>query len=224
MGTGFWISICLPLTFLMGSCTTFGASMGRNFTSKTTRLFLCLIVVDLVVISAMVFPVVPVYSKTVMFEINNQPLDAHEIDYQWFDLAPGDSVRIEVLCDEDIDAYLFNEDQFVEYADGLSVSHIDKIGFKESGLLTGMALTEGTYFFVVSNPNDDPVQVLYTKGIGTVSERITLAQIIRNRFGTTIRYEPEIVRSKPGVGSNALLTPLLIGMKMKYPDTFLMEY
>lgn len=198
--------------------------VGRHFTSKTTRMFLCLIVVDLVVISAMVFPVIPVYSNTVMFELNNQPLNPHDIDYQWFDLKPGDNVRIEVLCDEDIDAYLFNEKQFIEYADGESVAHMDKIGYDDSGLLTGIAVTEGTYFFVVSNPNDDPVQILYTKGIGTLSTRITLAQIIRDRYGTTIRYEPKIVRNKPGVGSNALLTPLLIGLYLECPDFFVSLY
>ncbi len=178
-------------------------TVGQHFTSKTTRLFLCLILVDLMVICGMVFPVVPCSSNTVMFEISNLPLSPHENDYQWFDLNTGDTVRIEVVSDTEIEAYLFTEEQFIKYADGQPYSQMDKIPGKESGVLNGLAISKGVYFFVISNPNNSPVQIIHTRGTGVVLHRVTLAQIIRERYGTFIPYEPKMVRDKPGVGSYA---------------------
>lgn len=176
-------------------------TVGQHFTSKTTRLFLCLILVDLAVISAMIFPVVPCSSNTVMFEVSNQSLKANEYDYQWFELTTGDTVRIEILSDTEIEAYLFTEEQFVKYADGQPYSQVDSISGKESGMLSGLAISKGNYFFVISNTNDSPAKLIHTRGTGVVFHRVTLSQIIRERYGTHIPYEPKIVRDKAGVGS-----------------------
>lgn len=194
------------------------------FTSKTTRLFLCLILVDLAVISGMVFPVARVSSSQVMFELSDYTVESEDSVYRWFTLEEGDKVRVELLTRGEVDAYLFNEEQFIEYSSNHVNGYIDSLKMVESGLLEGRAWEGGTFFFLVSNPGDQPVELVFSQCTGTVTHRITLSEKILEKWG----FEPEIpeqkmVRDKPGVGSNALLTPMIIGLLMECPQ-FLLHY
>lgn len=180
--------------------------MGRLFTSPRTKLFLVIIMVDLLIILGTAFPVIPVSSSEVMFVLEGYLFENRTYLYRWFDLEEGNRVHIDFTTDREVNAYLFTKNQFTHYSnveDGPSLDSSMKV---ESGKLDKNVKSSGTYFFVIHNLSTRPAEIIYSKGTGSTVVKVTLAQILKSYWFTP--EETEIisyksVRASAGIGSNS---------------------
>ncbi len=181
--------------------------MDSMFSSRRVKLALALIMLDVVVMGALVFPIVPVNSSAIMFELKGHTLKGNKFVYRWFKMVGGDKVRIDFWCDKDVDTYLFSESQFTSFATDGTLDSMASMNMMGKGKLSSSISSPGTYFFVVDNPSDEPTEVVFVQATGSLTERITLAQSLREYwFGSMLNdIVPfsRMVRDKAGVGSFA---------------------
>jgi hypothetical protein len=181
--------------------------MGPIFSSRRVRLALALIMLDVVVMGCLVFPVFPVSSSAVMFELKSHTLKGEKFVYRWFKMEGGDKVRVDFWCDKDVDTYIFSESQFTSFATDGTLDSMASMNLMDKGkLVTGIS-SPGTYFFVVDNPHEEPAEVVFAQATGSLTERITLAQSLKEYwFGDMLNdIVPfsRMVRDEAGVGSFA---------------------
>ncbi len=181
--------------------------MGQMFSSRRVKLALALIMLDVVVMGCLVYPVVPVSSSAVMFELKGYTVDDNEFVYRWFKMDRGNKVHVDFWCDKDVDTYLFSEKQFTDFATEGTLDSMASLNLMDKGKLESGIPSSGTYFFVVDNPHDEPAKVVFVQGTGSITERITLAQSLKEYwFGSMLNdLVPfsRMVRDKAGEGSFA---------------------
>jgi len=181
--------------------------MGRLFTSPRTKIFISIIIIDLIVILGTAFPVIPVSSSEVMFVLKDQSLETGTYVYRWFQLERGNRVHIDFTSDREVNAYLFDKNQFTEYSNVEQGPSLDSSLMVESGTLDKTVNAPGTYFFVIYNPNDSPTELIYSQGTGSTTMRVTFTQILRGLISahedTEVLPYYKNVRNSPGRGSNS---------------------
>ena len=181
--------------------------MGRLFTSPRTRLFLAIIMVDLIIILGTAFPVIPVSSSEVMFVLRDYDLENRTYVYRWFELEDGNKIHIDFTTDREVNAYLFTKNQFTSYSNVEDGPSLDSSIMVDSGKLDKKVKSSGTYFFVIHNPSNRSTEIIYSKGTGSDIVKVTLAQIIRGYWHAPEETETfpyfKSVRDSPGIGSNS---------------------
>ena len=120
--------------------------MGLSRASPVTKLFLAVIMVDLIIIGSIVLPVVPVSSSEVMFVLRDHTLENGTYVYRWFDLEEGNSVRIDFTSKLEVNAYLFTKNQFTNYSNVEYGPSLDSSIMVEAGKLEKKVKSSGTYF------------------------------------------------------------------------------
>lgn len=104
------ILIINPLSFLIRFYfLTKYTHMGRLFTSPRTRLFLAIIMVDLIIILDTAFPVIPVSSSEVMFVLQDHSLENRTYVYRWFKLEAGNKIHIDFTTNHEVNAHPFTK-------------------------------------------------------------------------------------------------------------------
>ena len=181
--------------------------MGPMFSSRKVKLAIALILLDVVVMGSIFVPVIPVRSSRVIFEMKGHDVDDNDFEYRWFKMDGGNKVHVDFWCDKDVDTYLFSEKKFTDFATTGTLDSMASLNLMDKGKLDSKIPSSGTYFFVVDNPHDEPAEVVFVQGTGSVTERITLAQSLREYvFGSMLDdLIPflRMVRDKPGKGSFA---------------------
>jgi len=181
--------------------------MGPMFSSRRVKLALALIMLDVVVMGCLVFPIISVSSSAVMFELKGHTLKGNVFVYRWFKMEGGDKVRVDFWCDKDVDTYLFSESQFTSFATHGPLESMASMNLMDKGKPSSSISSPGTYFFVVDNPHDEPAEVVFAQATGSLTERITLAQSLKEYwFGDMLNdIVPfsRMVRDKAGEGSFA---------------------
>ena len=181
--------------------------MGRYRPSRVIKLFLAVIMVDLIVIGSIVLPVVPVSSSEVMFVLRDHRLDNGTYVYRWFDLEEGENIRVDFTSQREVNAYIFTKNQFTNYSNVEDGPSLDSSMMVEAGKLETKVKSSGTYFFVVHNPSGHSTELIYSKGTGSTVERVTLAQVIKGYWPTSEETGSlpyfKSVRDNPGIGSNS---------------------
>ncbi len=147
--------------------------MGQMLFSRKVKLALALIMLDVVVMGCLVFPVVPVSSSDVMFELKGYTVEDNEFVYRWFKMDGGNKVHVDFWRNKDVDTYLFSEEQFTDFANDGTLDSMVSLNLMDKGKLDCEIPTSGTYFFVVDNPHDEPAECVFIQGTCSVTVRIT---------------------------------------------------
>ena len=180
--------------------------MGTRFSSPVTRNFLCLILVDLMVISACIFPVVPVNSSEVLFELKDCDVKTGEFVYRWFDIGKGQEVQIDYWCDGDVEAYLLTRSQFTGYTPDTETESLKTLHMTPTGRISMEFDEPGVYFFMIKNPGEEDINIIFSQCTGSTIERVTIMQKVKEYcYRSGVIHDPSMsmIREKPGVGSFA---------------------
>ena len=122
------------------------------------------IIFAIIIVGAVALPLFPTETEKPAFSIANYELKDGYFTYREFTVTKGSTVKITFICDREVTAYLFTENQYNNYRNAGSNTCIDSVMYVVQGNINQEIDMTGKYYFVITNRGDRNAEVVYCKG------------------------------------------------------------